>query len=178
MDTEVEEKYSVDDDLSMLGPDAGRWWNYSEKGAGDDYSLEDIKDVDTYHEDTFASLSDESVLEVERNLFIEKLPTNSWKPIIPSRDPVSVTPSPFSWLPSIDIPQPYGPHSFSDDWVTVEHSKDAEETNILDKATVKDAVKEVTTDNSSAFQTRSRLIRLIRLVEWNSPVVDRLLEVR
>ena len=46
-----------------------------------------------------------------------------------------------------------------------------------DKATVEDAVKEVTTDNSSAFQTRSRLIRLIRLVEWNSPVVDRLLEV-
>ena len=32
MDTEVEEEYSDDDEnalneLSMLGPDAGRWWN-------------------------------------------------------------------------------------------------------------------------------------------------------
>jgi hypothetical protein len=33
MDTEVEEEYSDDDDLSMFGPDAGRWWNYSEKGG-------------------------------------------------------------------------------------------------------------------------------------------------
>ena len=184
-------------------------------------TTEDIKDVNTYHEDTFASLSDESVLEVERNLFIEKLPTNSWKPIIPSRDPVSVTPSPFSWLPRIDIPQPvqnrngqtkqtYWQHSFYDDWVTLEHSIDAEETDILVVVAdddVKDAVKEVTTDNSSAYQTRLRPIRKhqyfrqslpfnapfhrrmgkytildrkagLRLGEWNSPVVDRLLEVR
>ena len=68
MVTEKEE-YSDDDengldDLSMLGPDAGRWWNYSEKVAGDDYSLENIKEN---------IRSDESVLEDDRNLFIEKL---------------------------------------------------------------------------------------------------------
>jgi hypothetical protein len=142
----------------------------------------------------------------------EKLPTNFWKPLIPSRYLVSVTPSPFSWLPSIDITQPYGQNSFSDDWVPAEHFKDAEETDILvavadDKPAVKDAVKEMTTDNSSAYQTRLRPIRKhqyfrqilpfippfhrrmgkypgldrkvgLRLVEWNSPVVDRLLEVR
>ena len=102
MDTEVEEKYSVDDDLSMLGPDAGRWWNYSEKGTGDDYSLEDIKDDNTYREDAITSVRDESVVE-NNDLFIEKLPTNFWKPLIPSGDLVSVTPGPFSLLPSNDI---------------------------------------------------------------------------
>ena len=35
---------------NMLGPDADRWWNYSEKGAGDDYSLEEIN---TVFEETF-----------------------------------------------------------------------------------------------------------------------------
>ena len=131
MDTEVEEEYSDDDDLSMLGPDAGRWWNYSEKGTGDDYSLEDINQDNDYG-NPIASLTDESVVK-------EKLPTNFWKPLIPSRDLVSVTLSPFSWLPSVDIPQTvqirneqtYVHHSFSDDWDIVEHSKDAEETDIL-----------------------------------------------
>ena len=63
MVAEVEEEYSDDDDLSMLGPDPGRWWNYSEKGAGDDSSLEDINYINTYHEDTITSWSDKSVLE-------------------------------------------------------------------------------------------------------------------
>ena len=108
--------------------------------------------------------------------------------------------------------QTYLQHSFYDDWVTLEHSIDAEETDILvavadEKPTVEDAVKEVTTDNLSAYQTKLRPIKRqkyfrqslpfiapfhrrmgkypsldrragLRLGEWNSPVVDRLLEVR
>jgi hypothetical protein len=87
-----------------------------------------------------------------------------------------VTPSPFSWLPIIDIPQPYVQHSFSDDWVTLERSKDAEETDILgsvadDKATVEDTVKEVTTDNSSAYQTRLQPIRKNQCFRQSLPFI-------
>jgi hypothetical protein len=95
--------------------------------------------------------------------------------------------------------------------VTVQHFKNAEETDILvavaaDKPTLEDADKELITDNSSAYQRRLRPIKrqkyfrqslpfmhplhrrmgkypsldrkaVPRIEEWNSRVVDRLLEV-
>ena len=42
---EGDDKMVRTDDDHMVGPDADRWWNYSEKGDGNDHSLQEIIDT-------------------------------------------------------------------------------------------------------------------------------------
>ena len=75
---EGDDKMVRTDDDNIVGPDADRWWNYSEKGDGNDHSLQEI--IDTNDLNSAANKESSTTSKTQK---LNEIPSNLWKPVIP-----------------------------------------------------------------------------------------------
>ena len=204
---EGDDKMVRTDDDNIVGPDADRWWNYSEKGDGNDHSLQEI--IDTNDLNSAANKESSSSSKTQK---LNEIPSNLWKPVIPPTRQTpptqvswhlitaKVSPHNTDWYPRTDtsywgVSQHDNPVMHNNHWVTLPDVI----TGCVGTPTEDDILEDISDDNLapnkdyprrkySAIRTANTPVlrrrlgssaekTVLRFGGWTSPVVDNLVHV-
>ena len=203
---EGDDKMVRTDDDDMVGPDADRWWNYSEKGDGNDHSLQEIIDTNDLN-----SAANKESSTTSKTLKLNEIPSNLWKPVIPPtrqgpptqvswhQKTAMVSPHNTDWYPTTDtsywgVSQHDIPAMQNDHWVTLPDvitgcvdttaegdTEDVSDDNLpLNEDYRRRKYSAIRTPNTPVLRRRlgsSAEKTVLRFGGWTSPVVDNLVQV-